>query len=1672
MYPYYTAYTCSYVAYKGACWGLRTDLSGAAVFSQKYYTYTLQDCYGLTELSDTNIVYVGDVVGHGYVSGYELYLLRVSALGVPLAEKFFGSGNSYDGGFGIMQASNGTVGVTGRTMVPSTSSPVVIWLLMLTPNLDLLLQRTYVYDYFQGGRTINITDDGAVVIGGYAYASSCSYDYFLIVDNCGPGLFKDGATCKPCITNCSVCNSADECDKCVTGNFLHIGSSDGSEVLQCVSSCPGGSFVQAGVCEPCVLNCTACTGKNVCSKCLDDNYWLRNTTGEFCISECPADYFATADKKCMTGNPNCAPNCFDCLVMTFCYSCVPNYFPYNDAPNNATCLPCIDSCYNCTNNLTCDICNTGFFKHAINDTANECIASCPAGTYADRPAMICQNCLKNCSECTGSSDCVMCESGFYIDTISTVLQSCINPCRPGYYNDANSKCQKCLDNCKNCTSGTRCIECNSTYYLKYSTEDATDSCVTDCGPRYYPHTNKTCIECDFRCLACNGTTPDMCPLCDTGKQGVEVVGALKCNCSKGYMANLTSRACQPCDDVFCKLCDQSDAGKCYECTKDYPGLTYNHSTFQCDCPAGTFKEAGTCISCNSLCGNCTGPSSTECSPYSCGTHSYPMADAPTTCLYMCNYNSPTAIYYLDADTNLCKELICHPSCRTCTGTTNSECIYCTDPTAFQFKGTCKPSCPSSYYASADRVCLECGGGCKTCNDSSTCVACILPLLLQDGVCVEKCFKGRYVTAEYTCGLCKYPCLECGSPTRCWRCANGYYLYAEECWTGVSRPQNVYAVTNSTGGIFLPCHSACVECTGAGHTNCVDCNEAAGYIKVAENTCQEPECGPGYYKATVSNVTRCFQCPEPCATCSGNSSKACFTCAPDYFQSASTGAVTIFCQKCSDLNPGLKTDPTSPGKCTEICGDGVNLGYVECDDGNKFSGDGCSAECKVETGFECRNEENKADYCYTTAPPRPTLKVYSNNTLVGLTFSRPIVLRTTLEELMGSVKPALVRVADSCAFELKLLSSYYSRMSKGSTFSKLEFRLQINCSLSGAESLRLTFSNPSRFADENSISMITERVAAKLVRNKFLSALEEAVTTTAGSGFESTNLAILCFSLAQYLLQSVALGSFWALVNMLQILFYTPVIESHMPDNLLMILTKYLSVTQMRIPVQIDLKFFLPDGWVDELKSSLLSMKLQEFGLSSMSFLYNFYQQFFTWIILVACYLVLVILDSIRPESRFLFIPRWKQDYVYNAVIRVVLETYLDMTFYSLLNIFFIQTSNSMMIVSSIVATVAFSLALIFICICLLLTSSTPDEYAKPDFKAQYSTLVEEFEVAGGPFRRGFYCVFLMRRLVFVVVLIAISNRPVVQLGLSIALDLLMALYIALLGPYRMRFDNYLNIFNELVIAFVHVMMLIINRNALEGSKSEKIIGWICVSLILLSALQVWVHMLLPLMQTIGGYASRLYRKLAGDNTRPSNNAEEVAAEKKPSKVEKDKHVNADNKKPREKKRKNTHTRRKPQQEDTAMEPIENRRMSIIEHIESVKVEDEGQQSSALHFVEKHLISANKRPNEQPKEEDKNMQKSSGKKKVKKAKKMVKVHEVPERKPRKESSSSENAAVDATSKLQPPPTILAKQERKARIGISTRKLTVPLHGKTHKRIEEIMKKMEMEGPDERRAAEEE
>jgi cysteine-rich repeat protein len=58
-------------------------------------------------------------------------------------------------------------------------------------------------------------------------------------------------------------------------------------------------------------------------------------------------------------------------------------------------------------------------------------------------------------------------------------------------------------------------------------------------------------------------------------------------------------------------------------------------------------------------------------------------------------------------------------------------------------------------------------------------------------------------------------------------------------------------------------------------------------------------------------------------------------------------------------------------CDEVCGDGVNMGIKECDDGNTDPGDGCNSKCLVEKDFTCEGGTPfTPDICKYNIKPKP------------------------------------------------------------------------------------------------------------------------------------------------------------------------------------------------------------------------------------------------------------------------------------------------------------------------------------------------------------------------------------------------------------------------------------------------------------------------------------------------------------------------------------------------------------------------------------------------------------------------------------------------------------------------------------------------------------------------------
>jgi fibro-slime domain-containing protein len=154
-------------------------------------------------------------------------------------------------------------------------------------------------------------------------------------------------------------------------------------------------------------------------------------------------------------------------------------------------------------------------------------------------------------------------------------------------------------------------------------------------------------------------------------------------------------------------------------------------------------------------------------------------------------------------------------------------------------------------------------------------------------------------------------------------------------------------------------------------------------------CRATKCGDGIVAGTEAcddmNNTNGDGCSSTCAleskAVAGAEGWNCTTATQANGCVGPTTCATTMCgnkikegsEQCDDMNnvmgdgcsPFCRLEPVCPpggGACATACGDGLIVAadkvpgpnQQQCDDGNTISGDGCSSDCKIEPGYECKD----------------------------------------------------------------------------------------------------------------------------------------------------------------------------------------------------------------------------------------------------------------------------------------------------------------------------------------------------------------------------------------------------------------------------------------------------------------------------------------------------------------------------------------------------------------------------------------------------------------------------------------------------------------------------------------------------------------------------------------------
>uniref|UniRef100_A0AAX7VKR4 Fraser extracellular matrix complex subunit 1 n=1 Tax=Astatotilapia calliptera TaxID=8154 RepID=A0AAX7VKR4_ASTCA len=600
-------------------------------------------------------------------------------------------------------------------------------------------------------------------------------------------------------------------------------------------------------------------------------------------------------------------------------------------------VQCHADCLSCSG--TSDHCDSCRDPQALLHLGR-CLSVCPVGFYAE--GRVCAACQSSCATCSSRWDCQSC--GSRLPLLNPDRSQCLASCPPGSYQHDPTHCRYCHESCSECRgpSQQECVSCSDPVALL---KDGV--CVLDCGTGFYSREG-VCHACDSSCASCFPDNPK-CMSCPPGTALHH--GKCLSQCPAQHYLDSQSR---------CRACHSS----CASC--------WGPSVSQCTlCPGGLLLHQGQCVE---ACGE--GLYDNQCQGESTYTHTYLatgncdldacscLAERSPVELWCCEFPCAYVVcHHLSLSPSLSA---CHPSCQTCSGPSQADCIACPPLVSLQ-SGHCRANCQEGHFLNAiSGECVKCSSDCQRCTADlqtgvgSICLWCKAPRtwLLGDH-CVSHCPLGHYGW-HGACIKCHPSCEACSGagPLSCTSCpANSVLLPS-----GLCAPKCPLGYYNNGQRICQACDSQCLTCETPGV--CTSCRDPAKVLLFGE--CQYDSCAHQYYLNTTTRT--CRECDWSCNACKGPLRTDCLQCMEAYVlqegvctQGCSFGSYRDGDRCCDDhcldcRGPGQCQECQPPyatlhGQCVLECGRNYFL-----DASSKAS---CSSDCVLCDGNglcrACRNQ---------------------------------------------------------------------------------------------------------------------------------------------------------------------------------------------------------------------------------------------------------------------------------------------------------------------------------------------------------------------------------------------------------------------------------------------------------------------------------------------------------------------------------------------------------------------------------------------------------------------------------------------------------------------------------------------------------------------------------------------
>ncbi|CDW75219.1 UNKNOWN [Stylonychia lemnae] len=474
---------------------------------------------------------------------------------------------------------------------------------------------------------------------------------------------------------------------------------------------------------------------------------------------------------------------------------------------------------------------------------------------------------------------------------------------------------------------------------------------------------------------------------------------------------------------------------------------------------------------------------------------------------------------------------------------------------------------------------------------------------------------------------------------CISCVQGYFLYNAKNYTCIQQcPNQAAQFYEKVIEDCIVCHEFCDGCTGPSSNDCIACKPP---FKQMGSRCGTQLCPFGSYYNEQTN--QCVNCEYPCEQCE-ESAYNCKTCLEGFAFDES--GICTYCEDLIGFSMPWSFNQMIPGGgvCTEICGDGQNLGFYECDDGNLRNFDGCSIDCRIEAGFNCYTDiYNSSSICSQIRGPNfEIIKISSRNKLIYLQFDSNVVI----DKKSLKTSDLIVNIYGLDQSPQFNMSGQVTKLLIEKRQLVLSFEQYFSVLGSNQVLIEIGFKNMSMIRDAKTGNKLSKQLSQPYYLNRFdyVSPETEAQAKKFGVTASRTSITALVTNILIQIIIGQALGSIWIAMNTLQIIYLMP-------------LMNFANISDDFIGDPFFYKYML----LNQINDKPVSQNFEEYEFESSIFFFNYSRKMQMWAMFALGYPILKICNRFLKHRYFDVLKQYEQSYRFNVVWRVLTELYLEMT---------------------------------------------------------------------------------------------------------------------------------------------------------------------------------------------------------------------------------------------------------------------------------------------------------------------------------------------------------------------------------------------------------------------------